>query len=186
MFTAGMLLRAGARFEHLRHVGLVTFAAGSSDRRHERLQTRAHPGLLNPWKHAKNDRLPHRAVAARARQRRRLRPRHRRSRGRKFFWLPEAHTDFIFADHRRGTRLRRHMLAIVVLFVAFAYRAFAHRATHHRPLRLLSGVWAALMIVIQAFISIGVVTSSWPVTGVPLPFISFGGTSLIVSWSRSR
>jgi cell division protein FtsW len=38
-----------------------------------------------------------------------------------------------------------------------------------------------LLIVIQAFINIGVVTSSWPVTGVPLPFISFGGTSLIVS-----
>jgi cell division protein FtsW len=37
------------------------------------------------------------------------------------------------------------------------------------------------LIVIQAFINIGVVTSSWPVTGVPLPFISFGGSSLIVS-----
>ena len=36
-------------------------------------------------------------------------------------------------------------------------------------------------IVIQAFINIGVVTSSWPVTGVPLPFISFGGSSLIVN-----
>ena len=37
------------------------------------------------------------------------------------------------------------------------------------------------LIVIQAFINIGVVTSSWPVTGVPLPFISFGGSSLIVN-----
>ena len=37
------------------------------------------------------------------------------------------------------------------------------------------------MIVIQAFVNICVVTSSWPVTGVPLPFISFGGSSLIVS-----
>jgi cell division protein FtsW len=35
--------------------------------------------------------------------------------------------------------------------------------------------------VIQAFVNIGVVTSSWPVTGVPLPFISFGGSSLIVN-----
>jgi cell division protein FtsW len=38
-----------------------------------------------------------------------------------------------------------------------------------------------LLIVIQAFVNIGVVTSSWPVTGVPLPFVSFGGTSLVVS-----
>jgi cell division protein FtsW len=36
-------------------------------------------------------------------------------------------------------------------------------------------------IVIQALINVGVVTSSWPVTGVPLPFISFGGSSLVVS-----
>ncbi len=37
------------------------------------------------------------------------------------------------------------------------------------------------LVVIQAFVNIGVVTSSWPVTGVPLPFISFGGSSLIVN-----
>ncbi len=37
------------------------------------------------------------------------------------------------------------------------------------------------MIAIQAFVNIGVVSSSWPVTGVPLPFISFGGSSLIVN-----
>ena len=37
------------------------------------------------------------------------------------------------------------------------------------------------MIAIQAFVNIGVVSSSWPVTGVPLPFISFGGSSLVVN-----
>jgi cell division protein FtsW len=37
------------------------------------------------------------------------------------------------------------------------------------------------MITIQAFVNIGVVSSSWPVTGVPLPFISFGGSSLVVN-----
>jgi len=36
-------------------------------------------------------------------------------------------------------------------------------------------------IVIQAFVNLGVVSSSWPVTGVPLPFISFGGSSLVAS-----
>ena len=42
-------------------------------------------------------------------------------------------------------------------------------------------IGCAAIVVIQAFINIGVVTSSWPVTGVPLPFISFGGSSLIVN-----
>ena len=46
---------------------------------------------------------------------------------------------------------------------------------------MLLAMGCTFMIVIQAFVNIGVVTSSWPVTGVPLPFISFGGTSLIVS-----
>ena len=42
------------------------------------------------------------------------------------------------------------------------------------------------MITIQAFVNIGVVSSSWPVTGVPLPFISFGGSSLVVNLSPSH
>jgi cell division protein FtsW len=46
---------------------------------------------------------------------------------------------------------------------------------------MLLALGCTLLIVIQAFVNIGVVTSSWPVTGVPLPFVSFGGTSLVVS-----
>jgi len=37
------------------------------------------------------------------------------------------------------------------------------------------------IVVIQAFVNLGVVSASWPVTGVPLPFISFGGSSLATS-----
>jgi cell division protein FtsW len=46
---------------------------------------------------------------------------------------------------------------------------------------MLLALGCTFLIVIQAFINIGVVTASWPVTGVPLPFVSFGGTSLVVS-----
>jgi cell division protein FtsW len=98
----------------------------------------------------------------------------------KFFWLPEAHTDFIGAII--GEELGFvGMLAIVVLFVVFAYRAarIALGAPDRFGFFLALGCMA--MILIQAFISIGVVTASWPVTGVPLPFISSGGTSLVVS-----
>ncbi len=70
---------------------------------------------------------------------------------------------------------------VLALFAAFAIRAFmlAQRTADKFGYFLIVG--CALVVVIQAFINIGVVTSSWPVTGVPLPFISFGGTSLIVS-----
>jgi cell division protein FtsW len=98
----------------------------------------------------------------------------------KFSWLPEAHTDFIAAII--GEELGfMGMFVLVALFVAFAYRAarIALGAPDRFGFFLALGCMAT--IVIQAFVNIGVVTSAWPVTGVPLPFISFGGSSLVVS-----
>jgi len=68
-----------------------------------------------------------------------------------------------------------------VLFVIFAFRAVRIALAAPDRFGTLLAIGCTLAIVIQAFINIGVVTSSWPVTGVPLPFISFGGTSLVVS-----
>ena len=98
----------------------------------------------------------------------------------KFFWLPEAHTDFIASII--GEELGFiGMVAVVVLFLVFAYRAvrIALGAPDRFGFFLVIGCLS--MIVIQALVNIGVVTSTWPVTGVPLPFISFGGSSLVVS-----
>jgi cell division protein FtsW len=97
----------------------------------------------------------------------------------KFFYLPEQYTDFIFSILGEELGLVG-TIAVIVLFVIFAYRAIriAVAAPDRFGFFLASGCTA--MIVIQAFVNIGVVTSSWPVTGVPLPFISFGGSSLIV------
>jgi cell division protein FtsW len=98
----------------------------------------------------------------------------------KFFWLPEAPTDFIASII--GEELGFIGLGvIVVLFVVFAYRA--SRIALQAPDRFgfLLAIGCMAMIVIQAFVNLGVVTSSWPVTGVPLPFISFGGSSLVTS-----
>jgi len=98
----------------------------------------------------------------------------------KYFYLPEAHTDFIFAVLGEELGLLG-ALAVVALFGLFAVRAVT--IALHAPDRfgMLLAMGCMFLIVIQAFINIGVVSGSWPVTGVPLPFISFGGTSLIVS-----
>jgi cell division protein FtsW len=98
----------------------------------------------------------------------------------KYFYLPEAHTDFIFAVLGEELGLLG-ALVVLALFVTFAIRAtdLALRAPDRFGMLLAMG--CTFLIVIQAFINIGVVTSSWPVTGVPLPFISFGGSSLVVS-----
>ncbi|MFN2527340.1 MAG: putative lipid II flippase FtsW [Candidatus Baltobacteraceae bacterium] len=97
----------------------------------------------------------------------------------KFFYLPEQYTDFIFAVLGEELGLIG-AVSVIILFLIFAYRAT--RIALGAPDRF--GFFLALgctaLIVIQAFINIGVVTSSWPVTGVPLPFVSFGGSSLVV------
>jgi len=98
----------------------------------------------------------------------------------KFFYLPEQYTDFIFSV--LGEELGVvGSVTVVLLFLVFAYRAIRIALTAPDKFGFFLVVGCASMVVIQAFVNIGVVTSSWPVTGVPLPFISFGGSSLIVN-----
>jgi len=98
----------------------------------------------------------------------------------KFGYLPEPYTDFIFSII--GEELGFiGAAAVLLLFLALAYRGIriAAKAEDRFGFYLATGITASL--VLQAFVNIGVATSSWPVTGVPLPFISYGGTSLVVS-----
>ena len=98
----------------------------------------------------------------------------------KFFYLPEQYTDFIFSILGEELGLLG-TLAVVVLFLVFAYRAIRIAIAAPDRFGFFLTIGCVSTILIQAFINIGVVTSSWPVTGVPLPFISFGGSSLIVN-----
>ncbi|HEY8298536.1 MAG TPA: putative lipid II flippase FtsW [Candidatus Baltobacteraceae bacterium] len=98
----------------------------------------------------------------------------------KFFYLPEQYTDFIFSILGEELGLIG-AVGVVVLFALFAYRAIRIAIASPDRFGFFLVAGATAMITIQAFINIGVVTSSWPVTGVPLPFISFGGSSLIVN-----
>jgi len=98
----------------------------------------------------------------------------------KFFWLPEAHTDFIASIIGEETGFAG-MALIVGLFVLFAYRSVRIALTASDRFGFFLAIGAMSLIVVQAFVNLGVVSSSWPVTGVPLPFISFGGSSLVTS-----
>ncbi|MGH7911891.1 MAG: putative lipid II flippase FtsW [Candidatus Dormibacteraceae bacterium] len=98
----------------------------------------------------------------------------------KYQWLPEAPTDFIFAIIGEETGLIGATL-IILGFVLFTIRGY--RASMRAPDRFGVALAAAITtwIAVQAFINIGVVTASLPVTGVPLPFISYGGTALVMT-----
>jgi cell division protein FtsW len=98
----------------------------------------------------------------------------------KWGFLPNAYTDFIFAIIGEELGLIGTLL-VIGLFVAFA--VFGVRTALKAPDRfgalLAAGITA--WVVGQALINIGAVIGVLPVTGVPLPFISFGGSSLVIT-----
>jgi cell division protein FtsW len=98
----------------------------------------------------------------------------------KFFYLPEQYTDFIFSVLGEELGLIG-TLVVVALFVTLAHRAIRIALAAPDRFGFFLALGCGAMITIQAFVNIGVVSSSWPVTGVPLPFVSFGGSSLVVN-----
>jgi cell division protein FtsW len=96
----------------------------------------------------------------------------------KLFYLPERHTDFIFAILGEELGLAGAFL-VIFLFGVFAYRGFRIALNAPDAFGTLLAAGITSMIVLQALINIGVVTGSIPITGITLPLISYGGSSLI-------
>lgn len=98
----------------------------------------------------------------------------------KFHYLPESHTDFAFAV------LCQEMGFVGVLIILFLLAMFAYYGVKI-ALKAPDGfgkmlaIGTVILIVGQAIINMGMVSGLLPVVGVPLPFISFGGTALIVN-----
>jgi cell division protein FtsW len=97
----------------------------------------------------------------------------------KWSYVPNAHTDFIFAIIGEELGLLG-TLSILLLFVAFAYAGVrvAQRAPDPFGRYLAGGI--TVWIVVQALVNIGAVVGVLPITGVPLPLVSFGGSSMLV------
>jgi len=98
----------------------------------------------------------------------------------KRFYLPEAHTDFIFAILGEELGLFASLL-VIVLFAAFFVLGMLISLKVQDIYGRLLAFGLTMMISIQAAINIGVVTGCLPTKGLPLPFISYGGTSLVMS-----
>ncbi|CAB1128465.1 factor for spore cortex peptidoglycan synthesis (stage V sporulation) [Candidatus Hydrogenisulfobacillus filiaventi] len=97
-----------------------------------------------------------------------------------FGFLPEDYTDFIFAILGEELGLVG-TLTVVILFAVVTWRGYriAMRAPDSYSALLAAGV--TTVIAVQAAINMGVVTATLPVTGITLPFISYGGSSLVLS-----
>jgi len=98
----------------------------------------------------------------------------------KLFYLPEAHTDFIFAIVGEELGLVG-ALAIVGLFVVLAWRGLRIGLRAPEPFGAYLALGITLLIATQAIVNLGVVTGLLPTKGLPLPFISFGGSALLVT-----
>lgn len=179
LVTVGLLFLAGARLAHLMALGLCAVPAvlvlvlGSSYRR-QRLMT-----FLAPWKDASDAGFqitqsflafgsggPFGVGLGEGKQ--------------KLFFLPEAHTDFVLALVGEELGLVGTG-AIILLFALFVVRGFQIAARARMPFGRYLGMGITLLIGIQALVNACVVTGLVPTKGLTLPFVSYGGSSLVVS-----
>jgi cell division protein FtsW len=179
LVTVGMCFLAGARVSHLLALGLcaipvvLVLVLGSSYRR-QRLMT-----FLAPWKDASDTGFqitqsflafgsggPFGVGLGEGKQ--------------KLYFLPEAHTDFVLA--LVGEELGLIGTATVtLLFAFFVWRGFQIAARARVPFGRYLGMGITLLIGGQALVNAAVVTGLLPTKGLTLPFVSYGGSSLVIS-----
>jgi cell division protein FtsW len=179
LVTVGMCFLAGARVSHLLALGLgaipvvLVLVLGSSYRR-QRLMT-----FLAPWKDASDAGFqitqsflsfgsggPFGVGLGEGKQ--------------KLYFLPEAHTDFVLA--LVGEELGLIGTAtVILLFAFFVWRGFQIAARARMPFGRYLGMGITLLIGGQALVNAAVVTGLLPTKGLTLPFVSYGGSSLVVS-----
>ena len=98
----------------------------------------------------------------------------------KYLYLPEPHNDFIFSVLAEELGFIGCII-VIILFVIFVWRGILVSMKAEDNFGCLISIGIVSMIALQAVINIAVVTGTIPVTGMPLPFFSYGGTALIAN-----
>lgn len=98
----------------------------------------------------------------------------------KYLYLPEPHNDFIFSVLAEELGFVG-CVVVILLFTVFVWRGVVIAMKAKDNFGCLIAIGIVAMLGLQAMINIAVVTGTIPVTGMPLPFFSYGGTSLIAN-----
>lgn len=98
----------------------------------------------------------------------------------KSYWLPQATDDFIFAASAEELGFMR-IIFIVIAYLVLVFKGFmiANYANDRFEKLIATGI--TTWLVVQSFVNIGVNIGLFPVTGITLPFVSYGGTSMVMT-----
>ncbi len=177
LFT--MLFAAGAENRHLGIAGSVALLALVIQVGHKAYRMRRLSAFLNPWRTAQGSgfQLIQSFIAFGAgggwgvglgasRQ--------------KMFYLPQAHNDFVFAVCGEEFGVAG-ALVVIALFVTILVRGMRIARNEGDSFGSLLAVGITGLLSLQAFVNMAVVTGLVPTKGLPLPFLSYGGTSMVAS-----
>jgi cell division protein FtsW len=101
----------------------------------------------------------------------------------KMFYLPQAHTDFVFAVVTDDFGLVGGLL-VLTLFAALLLRGMQVAHAEPDPFASLLGVGVSALLAFEALINVAVVIGLLPTKGLPLPFLSYGGSSIIMALAQ--
>ncbi len=96
----------------------------------------------------------------------------------KSYWLPQASDDFIFAASAEELGFLR-IIFVILAYLLISIRGYSIANHSKNNFEMLAALGITSWITIQAFINIAVNTALMPVTGITLPFVSYGGSSLV-------
>lgn len=98
----------------------------------------------------------------------------------KSYWLPQASDDFIFAASAEELGFIR-IIFVVAAYFLISIRGYQIASKANNNFEMFTAVGLTTWLTIQAFVNIAVNTALAPVTGITLPFVSYGGSSLVAS-----
>jgi rod shape determining protein RodA len=97
-------------------------------------------------------------------------------------YVPEQHTDFIFTVVGEELGFLRGTVPLLFLFGILLWRAFRIALLSKDPFGTFVAAGVFAMIAIQVFVNVGMTIGIMPITGIPLPFVSYGGSALIADF----